>query len=71
MKTDSAIDVAHLLRDTAYFPEKQSDEREKIVPPNIREQAVVWQKQDVTIVIPKARGSDPHPWPGRVPNDRP
>jgi hypothetical protein len=37
MKTHSIIDVAHLLRDRGYFPEKQFDEREKIVPPNIRE----------------------------------
>jgi hypothetical protein len=35
-KTHSAIDVARHSRDKAYFPEKQPDEREKIVPPNIK-----------------------------------
>jgi hypothetical protein len=37
MKTYAVIDVAHLLRDRGYFPEKGFDEREKIVPPKIRE----------------------------------
>jgi hypothetical protein len=29
MKTHPAIDVAHVLRDRGYFPEKQFEEREK------------------------------------------
>jgi hypothetical protein len=37
IKTQPGIDVAYLLWDGAYFPEKQFDEREKIVPPNIRD----------------------------------
>jgi hypothetical protein len=66
MKTHSAIDVAHLLRDTAYFPEKQSDEREKS---SCQHQGINCRvaETDVAIVIPKARGLDPHLGPVAYP----
>ena len=63
IKTHPAIDVAHLLLDGAYFPEKQSDEREKIAPPKNKRTNCPLAQRDLAVAVPGARGLNPCPKP--------
>ena len=58
IKPTQLFDVAHLLRDRGYFPEKQFGEREKIVLPSIEGTAPA-DGTGQTIAIAKARGLNP------------
>jgi hypothetical protein len=60
IKTYPAIDVAHLLRDQRHFPEKQSDEREKIGRGTAANKPSL-AEMDPAIAIAKAWGLNPCP----------